>query len=101
MKLAFVALVLMTSIAAAAPDLAALLEQRVPQELAAEGVVLARLGVALDVELVGDRCVVSLVDQTTHRASASTKIDALPADTEAAVALVTQAVSYTHLTLPT
>jgi hypothetical protein len=80
----------MTSIAAAAPDLAGVLEQRVPQELAAEGVVLGRLGVALDVEIIGDRCVVSLVDQTTHRASASTKIDALPADAEAAVALVTQ-----------
>jgi len=90
MKLAVLALVLMTSIAAAAPDLAGLLEQRVPQELAAEGVVLGRLGVVLDVEIVGDRCVVSLVDQTTHRASASTKIDALPADAEAAVALVTQ-----------
>lgn len=90
MKLAVLTLVLMTSLAAAAPDLARVLEQRVPQELATEGVVLGRLGVALDVEIVGERCVVSLVDQTTHRASASTKIDALPADVEAAVAVVTQ-----------
>ena len=90
MKLVVVALVLMTSIAAAAPDLAGVLEQRVPQELATDGVVLARLGVTLEIELVGQRCVVSLVDPTTHRASASTKIDALPAETEAAVALVTQ-----------
>ena len=90
MKLAVLTLVLMTSIAAAAPDLAGLLEQRVPQELATEGVVLGRLGVVLEIEIVGERCVVSLVDPTTHRASASTKIDALPADTEAAVALVTQ-----------
>src|SRR5262249_37566621 len=90
MKLAVLTLVLMTSIAAAAPDLAGVLEQRVPQELATEGAVLGRLGVALDVEIVGERCVVSLVDPTTHRASASTKIDALPADPDAAVALVTQ-----------
>jgi len=91
MKLAaLLVLVLGASTATAAPDLAGLLEQRVPQELATEGIVLARLGVALDVEIVGDRVLISLVDQTTQRASASTKIDALPTDREAAVALVTQ-----------
>jgi hypothetical protein len=66
------------------------LEQRVPEELATEGTSLSRLGVALDVELVGDRMVVSLVDLATHRAAASTKIDSVPADREAAVASVTQ-----------
>jgi hypothetical protein len=85
-----------TSIAFAQPaELAidAFLEQRVPEELAAEGTLLSRLGVSLDVEIVGDKAILSLVDLATKRAVASTKLDALPADREAAVAQVTQIVS--------
>lgn len=66
------------------------LEQRVAEELAADGTLLSRLGVTLDVELIGQRAIVSLVDTATQRARASTKIDVLPADREAAVASVTQ-----------
>jgi hypothetical protein len=66
------------------------LEQRVAEELAADGTILSRLGVALDVEIVGDKTIVSLVDPSTRRAVASTKVDKLPADREAAVATVTQ-----------
>jgi hypothetical protein len=70
--------------------LEAFLEQRVAEELAADGTILSRLGVALDVDAVGDRLVVSLVDLQTRRAVASTKLDRVPADREAAVASVTQ-----------
>lgn len=66
------------------------LEQRVAEELAADGTILSRLGVALDVEVVGDKLIVSLVDPATRRAVASTKVDTIPADREAAVAAVTQ-----------
>src|SRR5689334_1870732 len=66
------------------------LEQRVAEELAADGTILSRLGVALDVEAVGDKLLVSLVDPATRRAVASTKVDSVPADREAAVAAVTQ-----------
>jgi hypothetical protein len=66
------------------------LEQRVAEELAADGTILSRLGVALDVEAVGDKLIVSLVDPATRRAVASTKVDTVPADREAAVAAVTQ-----------
>jgi len=66
------------------------LEQRVAEELASDGTLLSRLGVALDIEAVGDKLIVSLVDPATHRAVASTKVDFVPADREAAVAAVTQ-----------
>src|SRR5512144_2938416 len=69
------------------------LEQRVAEELAADGTILSRLGVALDVELVGEKAVVSLVDPATRRAVSSTKVDSLPADREAAVATVVQVVA--------
>lgn len=69
------------------------LEQRVVQELAADGIMLARLEVTLDVETIGDKLLVSLVDARTGKATASTKIDAVPADREAAVALTTQVVA--------
>ena len=80
--------------AAAQPNaqlaLDAFLEQRVPDELAADGTLLSRLGIALDVETVGDKLIVSLVDPVTRRVIASTKVDTVPADREAAVALITQ-----------
>jgi hypothetical protein len=91
------ALIVVTSIAWALPAAAqptaetgAFLQQRVVEELASDGVVLSRLGVSIQIEFVGDQVLVSLVDNTTHRPSASTKIEALPADREAAVAVVTQ-----------
>jgi hypothetical protein len=86
---------LATSAAAQTPQVAldVFLEQRVAEELAADGTILSRMGVALDVELVGDKTLVSLVDPATRRAIASTKLDTLPADREAAVATVMQVVA--------
>jgi hypothetical protein len=74
----------------AAIPLDVFLEQRVAEELAARGTLLSRLGVTLDVEVIDQRAIVSLVEPATRRALASTKIDVLPADREAAVASVTQ-----------
>lgn len=71
----------------------AFLEQRVAEELAADGMILSRLGVTLDIEVVGERAIVSLVDPATRRILASAKIDALPADREAAVASTMQVVA--------
>lgn len=62
------------------------LEQRVVEELAADGIVLSRLKLVLDVELIDTRALVSLIDPDTGRAVASTKVDAMPADRETAVA---------------
>jgi hypothetical protein len=56
----------------AQPALDVFLEQRVAEELAADGTLLSRLGVALDVEIVGDKLIVSLVDAATRRTVAST-----------------------------
>lgn len=69
------------------------LEQRVIEELAADGIVLSRLGVVLDLQLVGSLVVVSLVEARTSRALASTKLDALPGDRDSAVATVTPVVA--------
>jgi hypothetical protein len=79
--------------AAAPPPLDTFLEQRVAEELAADGILLSRLGVTLDVEAVGDKLLVSLVDVSTGRVTASTKIDEVPTDRDAAVASVTLVVS--------
>jgi hypothetical protein len=65
----------------------------VPEELATEGVVLSRRNLALQIEQLGDKWLVSLVNLTTGRVSASTKLDALPADREAAVAAMTHIVA--------
>ncbi|HEX8113750.1 MAG TPA: hypothetical protein VF516_38725 [Kofleriaceae bacterium] len=75
------------------PASAPFLEKRVPEELAIEGIVLSRRNLALQIEQLGDRWLVSLVDLTTGRVAASTKVDALPADREAAVAAMTHVVS--------
>jgi hypothetical protein len=94
LSLAFVAA--LAGAAHAQPGAVALdvfLEQRVAEELAADGTILSRLGVALDVELVGDKLLVSLVDPATRRAVASTKVDTVPSDREAAVAQITQVAS--------
>src|SRR5688572_20683804 len=74
-------------------DLDGFLEQRVPEELAADGLLLAQHGVVLDVETIGARLLVTLVDRTTGAARASTRLDALPTDREAAVASVVQLVT--------
>ena len=65
------------------------LEQRVVEELAADGVILSRLGVVLDLESVGDVVLVTLVDPHTGRPVASTKIDRVPVDRDSAVATIT------------
>ena len=69
--------------------LTAFLEKRVPDELAAEGLVLSRNNLTIQIEMVGDKMLVSLVDLTTSKVAASTKLDVVPADREAAVAAVT------------
>ena len=89
-----------TTVAAQPVPLDSFLEQRVAEELAADGTILSRLGVALDVEIVGDKLIVSLVDPATRRALATTKIDTLPEDREAAVATVTQIVANLTTQLP-
>lgn len=75
------------------PPSPAFLEKRVPEELAAEGVLLSRHNLALQVEQVGDRWLVSLADLATGRVVASTKVDTLPVDREAAVASMTHVVA--------
>jgi hypothetical protein len=72
---------------------AAFLEKRVPDELATEGIALSRQGFSLQVEQIGTRWLVSLVDLNTGRVVASTKIDTLPPDREAAVATMTHVVA--------
>lgn len=79
---------------AQAPEaVASFLEHRVPEELALEGVLLSRHNVTLHVEQVGDVLILSLVDNSTTRVVASTKLDAVPADREAAVATTTHLVA--------
>jgi hypothetical protein len=85
-----VVLVPTLAFAQAKPALDVYLEQRVPEELAANGTPLSRHAVRLDVELVGDKLIISLVDAATGRVAASTKLDAVPADREAVLASVTQ-----------
>jgi hypothetical protein len=70
-----------------------LLEKRVPEELAAEGLVLSRRNLSLRVEQVGEQLIVSLVDLSNGRVVASTKIDHIPADREAVIATVTHVVA--------
>jgi hypothetical protein len=100
MRVSLVVILLLATVAspahaqeAASPPLDTFLEQRVAEELAADGILLSRLGVTLDVEQVGDKLLVSLIDVSTGRVSASTKIDEVPADRDAAVASVTVVVS--------
>jgi hypothetical protein len=79
---------------AQAPEaVASFLEHRVPEELALEGVLLSRHNVTLHIEQVGDVLILSLVDNSTTRVVASTKLDAVPADREAAVATTTHLVA--------
>lgn len=75
------------------PLTAAFLESRGPGELAAQGIVLSRLNLALQLEPVGTRWLVSLIDNSRGQIVASGKIDELPANREAAVVAVTQVVA--------
>ncbi len=75
------------------PALATVLEQRVPEELAAEGVVLSRRNLRLEIEQIGGKLLISVVDITLGRTVASTKLDEIPGDREAAVATVTHLVA--------
>jgi hypothetical protein len=76
------------------PELtAAALEQQVPDELASEGVVLASHGLRLQIKPVGDKWLVSLVAVSTGRPVTSTRVDLLPADRDAAVAVMTDVVA--------
>jgi hypothetical protein len=70
-------------------SIAAFLEKRVPEELATEGIVLSRDHLALKVEQLADKLLVSLVDVSTGRVAASTTLDVIPPDREAVVASVT------------
>lgn len=71
----------------------AFVELRASEELAADGIVLARLGVALDVETAGTRMLITLVDVDTRAARAATKLEPVPDDPEATVASVVQIVA--------
>lgn len=75
------------------PVTAAVLEQRVPDELASEGVILASHGLRLQLKQVGDKWLVSLVEVSTGRPITSTRVDQLPADRDAAVAVMTEVVA--------
>ena len=77
--------------AASTEPVAAFLEHRVPDELAAQGILLSRRGLVLHVAPNGDGVVLALVDASTQHVEASTKLDALPVDREAAVASATRA----------
>lgn len=77
----------------AAETMSSFLEHRVSEELAAEGIVLSRRGLTLQVEQVGNVLLLSLVDVSTGRVAASTKLDAVPSDREAAVATTTHVVA--------
>ena len=80
------------AVASAAP-LPDFLLRRVVEELAAEGLVLGRLGYALRISVAGSSVEVSLWDSTSSRVVRTTKVDNLAADREAAVATVTQVVA--------
>ncbi|MBK9037259.1 MAG: hypothetical protein IPL61_39455 [Myxococcales bacterium] len=78
---------------AAAESREAFLEQRVTDELAADGILLARLGVTLDLTAVGDALQITLIDQATGQPAASSRLAPVPADREAAVATLTPVVA--------
>lgn len=79
--------------AASALPVEPFLEQRVLEELAADGVLLSRLGVTLAIEDLGPVVLVSLIDPRTQRTMASTKVATLPADRDGAVATLTPVVA--------
>jgi hypothetical protein len=72
---------------------ASFLESRVVQQLAASQIVLERLGLVLHLEQAGNSWLVSLVDLATRRVAASSEVEALPADRDAAVSAIAQVVA--------
>jgi hypothetical protein len=75
------------------PVTAPFLEVRVRETLARRGIALSRMSLLLRLEPLASEWLVSLVDLGTGRVAASTKIDALPADGDAAVAVVADVVA--------
>ncbi|MGE3454194.1 MAG: hypothetical protein AB7O24_03690 [Kofleriaceae bacterium] len=67
----------------------AFLEQRVVEELAAEGVMLKQRNLALRIEQAGRGVLVSILDATTGQEQTWARVAGLPADREAGVAAVT------------
>jgi hypothetical protein len=88
MRLSLAVILLLVTFAPRAYAQQTFLERRVDDELAADGVQLSQLDVRIDVELVADKALVSLVDITTGRVRASTKLDDVPRQHEAAVASI-------------
>lgn len=80
------------SAAAQSAPLPGFLEARVPQELAADGVLLARQNLTLDVEPAGSQLRIALVDATTGEPVIATTLS-VPTDRDAAVASVTHVVA--------
>ncbi|MBK7536458.1 MAG: hypothetical protein IPI49_14030 [Myxococcales bacterium] len=77
--------------APAQPDsLQQFLESRVVEELAADGVSLARLGYLVRISVTGSSAEISLLDTTSSRVVRATRVEGLAADREAALATVTQ-----------
>lgn len=72
---------------------AGLLMRRIPEQLATQGMLLSRLGLSLQVEPIDNNYVVSLVDIASAQIVASSNAENLPADPEAAIAMVTQLVA--------
>ncbi|MBP9088377.1 MAG: hypothetical protein KBG15_19810 [Kofleriaceae bacterium] len=72
---------------------AGLLLHRIPEQLATEGTLLSRLGLTLQVEAIGDKFLLSLLDTSTGQIVAYSKAEHLPADAEAAIATVTHVVA--------
>ena len=77
----------------AEPMSAQFLEQRIRDELESEGIVLSSHNLGLRVEQLAAKWLVSLFDLTTGHVENSTKIDQLPADREAAIAVMTNIVA--------
>ncbi len=83
-----------TQPALAQPDsLQQFLERRVVEELAAEGLLLGRLGYAVKISVTGNSAEVALWDTTSSRIVRATKVDGLVMDREAALATLTQVVA--------
>jgi hypothetical protein len=75
------------------PLTAAFLEDKVTQQLTAQGVALSRRNLAVQLDRAGEQWTASLVDAASGRVAASIKLDPLPAERDAAVAAVARAVA--------
>lgn len=86
MRVSLAVILMLVSLASPAYAQQTAIEQRVSEELASDGMSLRPFDVSLDIEMVGDKALLSLVDNVTGRVRASTKVDGLPGQHEAAVA---------------